>query len=63
MRQQADRYRHLNINLLNRNAVDRLLPTADSTPDLSDGIVDSSKFKSLIGLILWDRLNKPKLTQ
>ena len=63
VRQQADRYRHLNINLLNRNAVDRLLPTADSTPDLSDGIVDSSKFKSLIGLILWDRLNKPKLTQ
>ncbi|MEA1050964.1 asparagine synthase-related protein [Lamprobacter modestohalophilus] len=63
LRQHADRYRRLNIDLLNPNAVDRLLPTADSTPDLSDGIIDSSKLKSLVGLMLWSRLNKSTLTK
>jgi len=57
VRREAERYRAQAGTLLNPDALNRLLPPADSTPAIRDGIIDSSKTKTLVGLVLWNGLN------
>lgn len=60
IRRAADPLRAQASTLLNPDALARLLPPADSNPKFKDGIIDSSKTKTLTGLVLWNGLEHMK---
>lgn len=60
IRRTADPLRAQASALLNPDALARLLPPADSNPKFKDGIIDSSKTKTLTGLVLWNGLEHMK---
>ena len=58
VRREVDRFRTNIGNLLNREAVDRYLPPAEATPYFNDGIIDSIKLKTMLGLIWWNNMDR-----
>lgn len=57
VRREAERYRHQAGNLLRSEALGRFLPAADTKPYYTDPIQDSSKTKTLLGLVLWNGIS------
>ncbi|MFM7322090.1 MAG: asparagine synthase-related protein [Armatimonadota bacterium] len=53
IRREAERHRDALHLIFKPEAVDRLLPRAEATLSLSDGIVDATPIKTLLGLALW----------
>jgi hypothetical protein len=53
VRAEADRCRDAVDGLLDRAALDRLLPPAHVRPEFKDAIIHSSGLKLLVGTILW----------
>lgn len=57
VRREAEQYRQHARNLLNSDALDRLLPAADARPDYTNAVRDASKTKTLLGLVMWYGMN------
>lgn len=53
IRREADRHREALHAILKPEAVERLLPRAETNLSLADGIVDATPIKTLLGLALW----------
>lgn len=57
VRREAERYRRQARDLLHPDALSRLLPAADAHVDFENGVVETSKTKTLLGLVLWNGMN------
>jgi asparagine synthase (glutamine-hydrolysing) len=57
VRREAERHRHQVGNLLDPEAVSRLLPAAETHIGFENSLVDTSKTKTLLGLVLWNGMN------
>ena len=57
VRQEAEQYRQHARNLLNTDALDRLLPAADAKAEYENVVRDASKTKTLVGLVMWYGMN------
>lgn len=57
IRHEADNLRPLASSILNPEALDRLLPTADNTLQFGDGIVGPAKLKTLAGIVIWNGMS------
>jgi asparagine synthase (glutamine-hydrolysing) len=57
VRKEAEQYRPRARNLLNTDALDRLLPAADAKAEYENVVRDASKTKTLVGLVMWYGMN------
>lgn len=62
IREKADDCRESSSTLFQRRQLDLLLPSATQNVEFHDGIIESSKLKSVVGLLLWSAVqdrNRP----
>jgi asparagine synthase (glutamine-hydrolysing) len=60
VRKDAERHRSKAGNLLHLGVLDRLLPKPDTRVNFRNGVVDASRVKTLLGLVLWNGMNFSK---
>jgi asparagine synthase (glutamine-hydrolysing) len=53
VRREAEQYRARARDLLDAEAIDSFLPAADATPQFGNAVRDTSKTKTLLGLVMW----------
>lgn len=58
VRRMAETYRAAASPLLSPEAVQKLLPSPDTTVAFKDGIIDSAKTKTLAGIVLWNGMEQ-----